>query len=50
MTEDQLIITELSARFMVAHIAAGGSSLDTAYAVRCFNLARTIILNSRDFK
>ncbi|MDI6029539.1 hypothetical protein QBK99_25695 [Corticibacterium sp. UT-5YL-CI-8] len=43
MREDQKLIVELAARFMVAKIEKDGFSRDQAYAVNCVGLAATIV-------
>ncbi|MBO6755501.1 MAG: hypothetical protein JJ902_04190 [Roseibium sp.] len=43
MSEEQKLIAELAARFMVARIEQGGGTNDAAYANQCLMLARTIV-------
>jgi hypothetical protein len=43
MSETQKLIAELAARFLVARIENGGPTNDSAYAVQCAMLAKTIV-------
>ncbi|UXN70916.1 hypothetical protein N8A98_06935 [Devosia neptuniae] len=47
LDEVQTITIDLAARFMVARIAAGGTTGDKAYALQCVILAKTIVEQSQ---
>lgn len=47
MSEEQKLIIELAARFMVARINQGGGTSDKAYAYQCLNLAEVIVSQAK---